>query len=118
MNVAIPQRSSNVELALQFATMLTNSQNQLEFSKLANILPSTIASADDPYFSDGTDSPLDKARVVSAQQLPNAEVLLPPMEGLEDLRTTIYEELQLAMLGDKDVEAAVSAAAERWNRLA
>ena len=118
MNVAIPQRSSNIELALQFATMLTNSQNQLEFSKLANILPSTIASADDPYFSDGTDSPLDKARVVSAQQLPNAEVLLPPMEGLEDLRTTIYEELQLAMLGDKDVEAAVSAAAERWNRLA
>ena len=116
MNVAIPQRSSNVELALKFATMLTNSQNQLEFSKLANILPSTIASAEDPYFSSETENPLDKARVVSAQQLPTAEVLLPPMEGLEDLRTTIYEELQLAMLGDKDVDAAVSAAAERWNQ--
>ena len=97
--------------------MLTNSQNQLEFSKLANILPSTIASADDPYFSEEADSPLDKARVVSAQQLPSAQVLLPPMEGLEELRNTVYDELQLAMLGDKDVDAAVSAAADRWNRM-
>ncbi|MEM9568578.1 MAG: sugar ABC transporter substrate-binding protein, partial [Cyanobacteria bacterium P01_E01_bin.34] len=117
MNVAIPQRSPNTNLALAFATMLTNSQNQLEFSKLANILPSTIASAEDPYFSGETDSPLDKARVVSAQQLPSAEVLLPPMEGLEELRDTIYDELQLAMLGDKDVDTAVAAAAERWNRM-
>ena len=117
MNVAIPQRSANVELALTFATMLTNSQNQLEFSKLANILPSTIASAEDRYFSVEADAPLDKARVVSAQQLPSAEVLLPPMEGLEELRNTLYDELQLAMLGDKEVDTAVSAAAERWNRM-
>ncbi|MEL7084169.1 MAG: sugar ABC transporter substrate-binding protein [Cyanobacteria bacterium J06597_1] len=122
MNVAIPQRSPNIDLALGFATMLTNSQNQLEFSKLANTLPSTIASAENPYFSDDNfsgeaSSPLDKARVVSAQQLPSAEVLLPPMEGLEELRDTLYDELQLAMLGDKDVDTAVSAAADRWNRL-
>ena len=117
MNVAIPQRAANVELALQFATFLTNSQNQLEFAKLANILPSTIASAADPYFTEEADNPIDKARIVSAQQLPSSEVLLPPMEGLDDLREIIYEELQLAMLGSKSVDDAVTAAADRWNRL-
>ncbi|MGK7906474.1 MAG: ABC transporter substrate-binding protein [Synechococcus sp.] len=118
MNVAIPQRSANVELAFDFAAFVTNSQNQLEFSKLANVLPSTIASGEDDYFTGDADTPLAKARIVSAQQLPTAEVLLPPMEGLEELRKIIYEELQLAMLKTKDVEAAVSAAAQRWNSLA
>ena len=70
-----------------------------------------------PYFTEEADNPIDKARFVSAQQLPSSEVLLPPMEGLDDLREIIYEELQLAMLGSKSVDDAVTAAADRWNRL-
>jgi putative chitobiose transport system substrate-binding protein len=118
MNVAVPSRSGQTDLAVQFALFLTNSQNQLAFAKQANVLPSTPTSVNDPYFTAGAKSLVDKARLVSAQQLPQAEVLIPPVEGLEELRKVVYEELQLAMLEEKSVEQAVTTAAQRWNEMA
>ncbi|WP_017325049.1 ABC transporter substrate-binding protein [Synechococcus sp. PCC 7336] len=117
MNVAIPKQARNIDLALQFALFVTSDRNQLEFSKLANTLPSTIASTRSAFFSEGGATILDKARIVSARQLPNAEVLIPPVEGLDKLQTLIYDQLQLAMLGSKTVEQAVSTAAQQWNQL-
>ncbi|MEN9226982.1 MAG: sugar ABC transporter substrate-binding protein [Thermostichus sp. HHBFW_bins_43] len=115
MNVAIPKATPHPERAVQFALFLTNAQNQLEFSQLANTLPSTVATAADPYFTGTAETVVDKARLVSAAQLPQAQVLIPPVEGLGDLQKIIYEELQRAMLGEKSVQAAVRDAAQRWN---
>jgi putative chitobiose transport system substrate-binding protein len=119
MNVAVPIASPNQTLAVKFALFLTNAENQLAFTKVENLLPSTIKSSGDRYFTEvAKDAPLlDRARVISASQLPESEVLIPPAKDIEKLRKIIYEELQLAMLKEKSSDQAIAAAAERWNTL-
>lgn len=119
MNVAVPATSSNQALAVKFALYLTNAENQLTFSKIENSLPSTIKSVSDRYFTEAPkDTPLlDRARVISASQLSQSEVLIPPAKDIEKLRKIIYEELQLAMLKEKPSDKAIASAAERWNSL-
>jgi putative chitobiose transport system substrate-binding protein len=119
MNVVVPKSSQVTELAIKFATFLTNDANQLSFSRVENSLPSTIKAASDPYFSqlskDAT--PSTKARIISASQLIQSEVLIPPIKNLENLRKIIYEELQLAMLKQKSSSEAIATATQRWNNL-
>ncbi len=120
MNVVVPTSSKNVDLAVKFALFITNDQNQLSFSKVENSLPSTLKSSTDQYFTylSKDSSSSDKARVISASQLSQSEVLIPPVKDLEKLRKIIYEELQLAMLKQKTTDIAIASAAERWNSLA
>lgn len=117
MNVAIPKGTDQPDAALKFALFLTNNENQLAFAKAANVLPSTIQSAKDAYFTtapaDATS--IDKARIVSAGQLQKAEVLIPVIKNIKTLQQTIYENLQAAMLGQKTVDQALSDAAQTWN---
>lgn len=119
MNVSVPTTSTNQALAVKFALYITNAGNQLAFSKVENSLPSTTKSAGDPYFTEvAKDAPLsDRARVISASQLSQSEVLIPPAKDIEKLRKIIYEELQLAMLKEKPSDKAIATAAERWNSL-
>ncbi len=119
MNVVVPKSSQAQDLALKFATFLTNDVNQLSFSKVENSLPSTIEAAADPYFSQlpKDAAPFTKARIISASQLLQSEVLIPPVKNLENLRKIIYEELQLAMLKQKSSSEAIAIAAQRWDNL-
>lgn len=117
MNVVIPKGTDVPDAALDFALYVTNDANQLSFAKAANVLPSTQAALTDDYFtSDVTEaSPGDKARLVSAGQMTQAEVLIPAMEDVKQLQKIIYENLQAAMLGQKSVEDALSDAEQGWN---
>lgn len=117
MNVVIPRDSKQPDAALKFALFLTNDENQLSFAKAANVLPSTVKSLADTYFKDApaNASALDKARVISAQELQQAEVLTPRLKDIKLLQKAIYENLQAAMLGEKTVDKAVEDAANEWN---
>ena len=117
MNVVIPRDSKQPDAALKFALFLTNDENQLSFAKAANVLPSTVKSLADTYFKDApaNASALDKARVISAQELQQAEVLTPRLKDIKRLQKAIYENLQAAMLGEKTVDKAVEDAAQEWN---
>ncbi|MCU0548995.1 MAG: sugar ABC transporter substrate-binding protein [Leptolyngbya sp. Prado105] len=117
MNVAIPKDSDQPDAALKFALFLTNNANQLEFAKAANVLPSTVKAASDAYFTKAPENAtsIDKARVVSAGQLKEAEVLIPVIKNIKTLQQTIYENLQAAMLGQKTVDQALSDAAQAWD---
>ena len=117
MNVAVPAASLHKELAVKFAYFLTNDTNQLKFAQIGNLLPSTTKAVQDDYFrkTKATDSVSDRARVISASQLAQAEVLIPPVQGIDQLRQIIYEELQLAMLQQKSIKQAISSAEQRWN---
>ena len=118
MNVVIPKDSDQPEGAVKFALYLTNSQNQLSFAKAANVLPSTTASLKAPYFSQaGSDaSPLDKARIVSASQMKDAEVLIPTLKDIKSLQKILYENLQATMLGQKSSDQALKDAEQAWNQ--
>jgi len=117
MNLVIPRNTDAPDAAVKFALFISNDENQLAFAKAANVLPSTTQALADPYFADVAESAstLDKARAVSARQMQDAEVLLPPNEDIKELQKIIYDNLQAAMLGDKTVDQAVTDAATEWN---
>lgn len=117
MNLVIPQSTDQPEAALQFALYVTNSENQLAFSKAANVLPSTVDSLTDSYFANvpANASPGDRARIVSASQMADAEVLIPAMEDIKLLQKIIYTNLQAAMLEQKTVDEAIADAEQEWN---
>ncbi len=117
MNLVALQSSPKAEAAIALAKFLTNDTNQLAFARMANTLPSTQRAAADPFFREEGNL-LARARRVSAQQLPQAAVLVPPAERLDELRTILYEELQRAMLGEKDAARALADAANRFNQSA
>jgi putative chitobiose transport system substrate-binding protein len=117
MNVVIPRNTDQPDAAVEFALFLTNDTNQLEFAKAANVLPSTVAAAQDSYFTEvsADASTLEQARSVSARQLQDAEVLLPTIKDIKELQKIVYDNLQGAMLGEKTVDQAVEDAAAEWD---
>lgn len=141
MNLAVPRSSDRPDDALEFALFLTNDENQLAFARAANVLPSTQQALADlsaslaaetaaaPKAADAeagaggegdgaevnVEAALAQARRVAAEQLPSAEVLLPAREGLKDLQRILYDNLQAAMLGEVDADAAIADAVAEWN---
>ncbi|MBD2107248.1 sugar ABC transporter substrate-binding protein [Nodosilinea sp. FACHB-13] len=115
MNVVIPAGTDVPDAALDFALYVTNDANQLSFAKAANVLPSTTGALEDGYFAAEGTKGVEKARSVSAEQMNQAEVLIPAMDGVKELQAIIYDNLQAAMLGQKPVDQAVSDAAAAWN---
>jgi len=119
MNLVIPRSSQNQAGAIKFAEFVTNQENQLAFAKAANVLPSNQAAVEQyrQELENLTDpSPLEQARRVSVQQLDTAEVLIPPMANLNQLKRIIYDSLGAAMLGNKSVEEALTEAEQLWNQ--
>ncbi|PWW31307.1 carbohydrate ABC transporter substrate-binding protein (CUT1 family) [Cytobacillus oceanisediminis] len=119
MNLVVPKQSEHQEAAIKFSIYMTNAENQVEFDKIVPILPSIESALDDPFFSELPENPtpIDEARIVSAGQLKESEVLVPPMKNYEELKTAMNEALQGAMLGDHTPEEAVKQAEEKWNEL-
>lgn len=118
MNLVIPRGTDQPEAAVKFALYVTNNANQLDFAKAANVLPSTTAALADAYFTQvgEASTTLDQARAVSAQQMQDAEVLLPPIQDVKVLQQIIYDNLQAVMLNEKSVEQAVADAASQWDQ--
>lgn len=117
MNLVIPRNSKNPDQALKFALFVTNDENQLAFAKQANVLPSTKKALSDPYFQNAPKNAttIDQGRIISANQLKQAEVLSPSSKDFNVLQKAIYENLQAAMLGQKTVDQAVEDAAKAWD---
>lgn len=117
MNLVIPADTKQPDAALNFALFVTNDENQLAFAQAANVLPSTVKSLQDDYFKTVPDNApaQDKARIISASQLSDADVLIPAMKDVKRLQKFIYDNLQAAMLGQKTVDEAIAAAAAAWD---
>lgn len=118
MNVVIPKNTKQPDAAVKFAVFLTNPKNQLSFAKAANVLPSTLTSLQDSYFSkvNADATSIDKARVVSAGQMKQAEVLVPTLKDIKSLQKILYENLQAVMLKQKTADQALKDAEKAWNQ--
>jgi len=119
MNFAISRSTKLPDKALKFVLFITNHQNQMAFAQKTNVLPSTTKTLENNYFKNISDnaSTQDRGRVISASQIFAAEVLLPPTKNLDKLKQIIYQNLQEAMLGEKNIEQAIADAASEWNNL-
>ncbi|MDJ0598111.1 MAG: sugar ABC transporter substrate-binding protein [Crocosphaera sp.] len=120
MNLVIPKNTDKPQEAVEFAKFVTNTQNQLEFAKEAKVLPSTVEAVN-TYINEQENSteqtPLSQALAISAKQLKESQVLVPPQDNINQLQKIIYENLQAAMLKEKTVEQALNDAADAWNNL-
>ncbi len=115
MNLVIPRNTDQPDASLNFALFVTNNANQLNFAKAANVLPSTTAALADGYFTADAKTPLEQARLISAKQMQDAEVLLPANKDIKELQKIIYDNLQAAMLDEKTVDQAIADAAQEWD---
>src|SRR5699024_518468 len=102
---------------IDLTLFVTNAENQVEFAKLTPIMPSGEEALDDPYF---TDDPEDAdatvlVRLTSAEQLPDAELLTPPLDNANDLQTVVRYAFGRALLGEDSPAASLDQAEEEWN---
>ncbi|WP_094559040.1 ABC transporter substrate-binding protein [Synechococcus sp. 8F6] len=126
MNLVVPKQSRLVAEAAQFALFLTNGPNQLAFAEQARVLPSNREALQQLEVSLGVpggaqtqqEALVQRARLLSAQTLRRARVLVPASPGVKRLQAIVYTQLQRAMLGQVGSDAALAAAADEWNRYA
>ncbi|NEP06386.1 MAG: sugar ABC transporter substrate-binding protein [Okeania sp. SIO2G4] len=119
MNLAISSNTKLPDQALKFALFITNNQNQTAFTQETNVLPSITQTLENNYFQNlpSNASTQDKARIISANQMLKAEVLLPQVKNLNELKQIISQNLQAAMLAEKTVDQAIADAASEWDNL-
>ncbi len=118
MNLVIPKKSKHPKEALKFALFLTNANNQLEFCKLAPILPSSKHALASEYFTGGnTNDIIVKSRIISARQLQDVLLPVPALENRKELYEIIDYMAQEVMLGQKTSEEALNRAKKEWDKI-
>ena len=125
MNLVVPKQTAMAAEAVSFGLFLTNAANQLSFANQARVLPSASAALAEvletlqqPDPLQGAGTLVRAARLLSAQTLGHAQVLVPATPGVKRLQAIIYTQLQRAMLGELSSGAALAAAELEWNRYA
>ena len=118
MNLVIPKKSKNHKNALDFALFLTNSENQLEFCKLAPILPSAKEALKSEFFKNYDKNDLiSKGRFISSNQLNNALKPLPRLKNQKDFNEIIDIATQKSLLLENTPEEALENATKDWNKI-
>ena len=125
MTLAIPRQSRVAEQAASFALFLTDAANQLRFAEQARVLPSAPGALQQLRRTLEAERPADQpqalvqqARLLSADTLGQARVLVPASPGVKRLQAIVYTQLQRAMLGQISSDAALAEAEEQWNAYA
>lgn len=118
MNLVVPKKAKYKKEAVDFALYLTNSKNQLEFCKLAPILPSALDSLNSDFFRENSGSDLlQQGRSISATQLKRALKPIPALNNHKDLYEIIDYASEQALLKQKPAKQALKDAAESWNKI-
>ena len=125
MTLAVPRQSARPRQAVDLALYLTNAEHQARFATEARVLPSSRTALEQIRRQLDAEQPttaaeiqIRQARRLSAQVLERADVLVPALPGVKRLQSIIYTQLQRAMLGQLDSDAALQQAARDWNRYA
>lgn len=119
MNIAVSANSESKEVAAEFAKFVTNAENQLEFGKLAAVLPPVKEAANDEFFTKGKDSEdaTESGKYYAAQQLESAENMTPPVEAVSEIYKVIREAFHRVILEDVEPAKALEEAEAEVNSL-
>ncbi len=101
MNLVIPSKAKNKELALEFAKTLTNEENQLEFAKITNVLPVNKKALNNEYFKNCSSDLYEKSRCVASKQLSNLVNRDFGDENKKAINEQINKTLEEILLQDK-----------------
>ncbi|ASA26148.1 sugar ABC transporter substrate-binding protein [Paenibacillus donghaensis] len=117
MDLVVPQKSKNPEQAVEFAAYITNAENQTAFSKVANTLPSSKASIDDPFFTESDGSLEAEAKVASSQSLDKATDYMVGVPSAADINSALARGLQEILMNGKDIKATLDAVEKEVNNI-
>ena len=122
MTLAVPRQSLHQRSALALALFLTNADNQARFATEARVLPSSKLALAEIRRALEQEQPrtaeerqIRQARLLSAETLERARVLVPALPGIKRLQKIVYTQLQRSMLGQIDHDLALTRAAAEWN---
>jgi len=125
MTLAIPRQSKVAGKAAEFALFLTDAANQQRFAEQARVLPSSPGALQQLRRKLEVERPasqpealVQQARLLSADTLAQARVLVPASPGVKRLQAIVYTQLQRAMLGQISSDAALAEAERQWNAYA
>jgi putative chitobiose transport system substrate-binding protein len=125
MNLVVPRQSTMATAAVSFGLELSNAANQLAFAEQARVLPSAAAALAQLQATLAVERPaqpadqlVQRARLLSAETLERAGVLVPATPGIKRLQAILYTQLQRAMLGELSSARALAEAEVQWNRYA
>jgi putative chitobiose transport system substrate-binding protein len=125
MNLVVPRQSTMAAAAVSFGLELTNPANQLAFAEQARVLPSAAVALERLQAGLAVERPrqpadqlAQRARLLSAETLERAAVLVPATPGIKRLQAILYTQLQRAMLGELSSDRALAEAEVQWNRYA
>lgn len=118
-NLVVSEQSEHKDVAIEFIKFVTNTENQLEFSKIVPILPGNSDAAEDEYFTSGEDSEdsEEKGLYYSAVDIDKAVDMAPPIAEANQINEILSEEYEEVLLNDKDPQAALDDAETRVNEL-
>lgn len=114
--LSVSKKSKNLATAIALAEWVTNAENQNAFGHLVNVFPSTLASADDPYFSKDDGTIDGKARVLAFESLKTAKNLTP-YEINPAMNDYLGQQIALAIKGDISGKDALDKSVNKLNQL-
>lgn len=103
----------------KFARFLTNDENQLAFAKLANVFPTTVAAANDPYFQQlpANAGASEKAVAIGAESMKRSRTLyVAGIDDYDELRRSLVNAVEAGVTGKQDPKAALDTAVAIWNK--
>ena len=116
MNLIIPEKSKHQKEALEFALFLTSEKNQLEFSKLAPVLPSSKKALDNNFF-DSDATLIEQGRKISAYQMKTGKKNIPLYPQQKEINTTMDYATQKIILKKEIPQKALDEAEEKLKNI-
>ncbi len=107
MNLVIPKKAQNKELAYKFALMLTGEKEQLRLAKLTNVLPSNKYTLQNEYFKNCSDDILDKSRCISVKQLDNLSYRDFGCENKKTINELLNKTLEEILLDEHATQSTI-----------
>ena len=98
MNLVIPSKSKNKEIAKEFALMLTNNENQMKLAQLTNVLPTNKYTLQNDYFKNCSSDLIEQARCISVKQLNNLSDKSFGNKNKKEINRLINETLEEILL--------------------
>lgn len=115
MNLVIPAKTHNPKQAVDFALFITNNNNQIEFCKLAPVLPSAKLALMDEFFNKDT-TLIDKGRKISANQLKMAKNSPEIFPNQKQINEIVDYTTQIILLNKKSIQDALKDGKNLYSR--
>ncbi len=103
----------------QLAEFLTNDENQLEFAKIAGVMPTTVKALADPYFMQVSahDGAVEQAKPIAAASMKySRSVYVAGLEDYDEMRRVLVKAVEAGMTGKEDIKQALDEAVVIWNK--